>query len=115
MAVAGKDVGRAEWESTLEELTTQHEGDYVTIEVLDLSLGDQLEVERLPFRYAAYDRRADTVVIAVGGTTGRYPVVLRHMVAQPVKLTIDAAADPPSALITDADGTSTLISFYRGD
>jgi hypothetical protein len=37
------------------------------------------------------------------------------MVAQPVKLTIDAAADPSSALITDADGTSTLISFYHGD
>jgi hypothetical protein len=111
--MSGTVVDRTEWETALDRLTEQHDGDYVTIEVVDPSLGEQLEVERLPFRYAAYDRRADTVVIAVGGTTARYPVVLRHLIANPVTVTIDPAAEPSTLVIGDKEDTSTLITFYK--
>jgi len=115
MIEARSKLDREEWESALDQHTWRHEGDYVTIEVLDPSLGDQLEVERLPFRYVAYDRRDDTVVIAVGGTTADSPVVLRHLIAKPATVSIDESAEPSSVLITDADSTSTLITFYRGE
>jgi len=36
--------------------------------------------ERLPFTYAAYDPRDDAVIIAVGGNTPKYPVVLGHLI-----------------------------------
>jgi uncharacterized protein DUF5335 len=57
------EIDRNAWQSELDRLTWQHEGDYVTIEVMDASLGDQVEVERLPFAYATYDHKADTVVV----------------------------------------------------
>ncbi|MET7283697.1 DUF5335 family protein [Kribbella sp. NPDC005582] len=113
MIEARNKIDREEWESALDQHTWRHEGDYVTIEVLDPSLGDQLEVERLPFRYVSYDRRDDTVVIAVGGTTA--DVVLRHLIAKPATVSIDEDLEPPSLLIIDADSTSTLVTFYRGD
>jgi uncharacterized protein DUF5335 len=115
MVEARSELDREEWESALDQHTWRHDGDYVTIEVLDPSLGDQLEVERLPFRYVSYDRRDDTVVIAVGGTTARFPVVLRHLITKPTTVSLDEDADPPSLLITDAGSTSTLVSFYRGE
>lgn len=113
MIEARNKIDREEWESALDQHTWRHEGDYVTIEVLDPSFGDQLEVERLPFRYVSYDRRDDTVVIAVGGTTA--DVVLRHLIAKPAIVSIDEDLEPPSMLIIDADSTSTLITFYRGE
>ncbi|GAB2652971.1 DUF5335 family protein [Kribbella swartbergensis] len=115
MTVAGQQIDRRHWESELDYLTHQHEGDYVTIEVLDPALGEQLEVERLPFAYLAYDRKADTVVIAVGGATSRFPVVLRHLIDEPAKILVDTTAQPPTLLITDTDQTTTQVTFYAGD
>jgi hypothetical protein len=67
----GHEIDRSQWEIELDHLSHRHEGDYVTNEVLDPALGTQLEVERLPFTYLAYDRKANTAVIAVGGTEFR--------------------------------------------
>jgi hypothetical protein len=65
---------RAQWVRTLDQLTRDHEGDPVVIEVLDQTYGDNEQAERVPFAYANYDPRDDVVVIAVGGRSGRYPV-----------------------------------------
>ncbi|MEU0094831.1 DUF5335 family protein [Kribbella sp. NPDC006257] len=115
MVEASNKLDREQWESALDQLTKRHDGDYITIEVLDASLGDQLEVERLPFRYATYDRRDDTVVIAVGGITTRFPVVLRHLISKPATVSIAEESEPAAMLITDTDSTSTLVSFYSGE
>ena len=103
---------RDQWETMLNQLTDQHAGEQITIEILDPTLGDQVEAERLPFTYATYDRRDDTIVIAVGGKTPKYPVLLRHMINKPATLSIDHSGDTPAALVTDADGTSTLVQFF---
>ncbi|HZX02829.1 DUF5335 family protein [Kribbella sp.] len=102
-----------DWQAELDRLTWQHEGDYVTIEVVGASLGDQVEVDRLPFAYVTYDHKADTALIVVGGTTARLPVALRHLITRPVKVVIDQEAD--SLLITDSDDTTTVVRFYRGE
>lgn len=65
-----------------------------------------------PFTYATYDRRDDTIVIAVGGKTPKYPVLLRHMINKPATLSIDHSSENPAVLVTDADGTSTLVQFF---
>jgi hypothetical protein len=109
------EIDRNAWQPELDRLTWQHEGDYVTIEVMGASLGDQVEVERLPFAYTTYDHKADTALVVVGGTTARLPVALRHLVTHPVKVAIDPAAEPESLLITGSDGTTTVVKFYPGD
>jgi hypothetical protein len=113
--ITGQEIDRSQWEIELDHLSHRHEDDYVTIEVLDPALGAQLEVERLPFTYLAYDRKADTVVIAVGGTTSRFPVVLRHLIDKPATIQFDPITQPPALLITDTDQTSTLVTLYLGD
>lgn len=42
---------RPEWGNYLEQLTKDHQGDSVTIEVVGLDYGDQFEAERMPFAY----------------------------------------------------------------
>jgi hypothetical protein len=99
------------WVSQLEQLTKDREGQYVTIEILHPTYGDEPEAERLPFAYAAYDPRDDVVVIAVGGNTPKYPVVLRHMIWHPTEVDVDAANG--ALRILEKDGTTTFTSFYQ--
>jgi hypothetical protein len=101
---------RDQWMSTLDQLSRQHEGEKVMIEVLDPSYGDNTEAERLPFSYASYDPKDDVVVVAVGGNSPQYPVVLRHMVSHPTDLAASTDA-APAIKVTDADGTTTVVSF----
>jgi hypothetical protein len=99
----------AEWTDLLDQLTEKHEGQFVTIELLDSKYGDQHEAEHLPFAYATYDPRDDVVIVAVGGRSAQYPVVLRHMVWHPS----DVRVAPGDAFrVVDPDGTATLVTFH---
>jgi len=104
---------RSDWKMVLEGVTARHDGDLVTIEVLDPLLGPQHEAERLPFSYLDYDPRDDAVIAAVGGRPPRYPVVLRHMIVRPQEIDIATMDVPEAAVrIVAEDGTPTLITFY---
>lgn len=102
---------RAQWVRALDQLTRDHEGDPVVIEVLDQTYGDNEQAERVPFAYANYDPRDDVVVIAVGGRSGRYPVALRHMIWHPVEIT--TAAD--GMRVADSGGVITVVGFFSAD
>jgi hypothetical protein len=99
--------GRGTWAEQLDELTDQHDGDLVTIEVLDQNYGDGEEAERVPFVYASYDPKDDVVIIAVGGRSGRFPVTLRHIIENPVEVDVDENA---MRVVSD-DGTTTIVTF----
>jgi hypothetical protein len=104
---------RSEWKSAFDQLTADYEGRHVTIEVLDQVAGHQHEVERLPFSYINYDPKDDVVIVAVGGKSPQYPVVLRHMVWHPAE--VDIAVEDvlePAARIVEPDGTTTLVIFF---
>ncbi|MFF8846496.1 DUF5335 family protein [Streptomyces sp. NPDC015127] len=107
---------RGRWSGALDEITAAHDGDLVTIEVFDPSIGHQYEAERLPFSYLAYDPRDDVVIVAVGGASPRYPVLLRHMVPHPQEIDITTLATSQHAVrVLDPEGTATLITFYRAE
>lgn len=107
---------RGQWQSALDEVTNDHSGELVIIEVLDPSVGPQHEAERLPFSYIAYDPKDDTVIVAVGGRSPRYPVVLRHMVAHPKEVDVATMDIPEAAVrVVGADGTATLVTFYPAE
>jgi Family of unknown function (DUF5335) len=101
---------RQTWVEGLGRLTKDREGQDVTIEVLDRSFGDQTEAERLPFAYTSYDAKDDVVIVAVGGRSSSYPVVLRHMVPHPSEVDIDLDAGAFRAV--EQDGTTTIVSFF---
>jgi hypothetical protein len=105
-----------QWGQLLDRLSRDHEGDRVTIERLEPdrnvpgAFGDQAEALRLPFTYASYDPRDNVVVVAVGGTTATFPVVLRHLIWKPAQLHPDKAA----FRVVDGDGIATVVTFFPG-
>lgn len=104
---------RSRWTTGLDELTEAHAGDLVSIEVLDPAIGHQYEAERLPFSYLSYDPKDDVAIVAVGGQSSRYPVVLRHMVQHPKEIDVATADVPEAAVrILDQEDTATLITFF---
>src|SRR5262249_57924705 len=46
---------RANWREFFDQVTQDHEGDAVTVEVIGVDYGDQLETEPLPSAYIEYD------------------------------------------------------------
>ena len=112
MTSNGEEIPRETWQTTLEALTVQREGDSATIEVADLELGDQLEAEQIPFSYVEYDPHDDAVSIGVGGLDGRYPVMLRHVVDHPQNIFIHTSEAGSATIdIRSPDGTTTLVTL----
>jgi hypothetical protein len=106
-------INRNAWRGQLDGLTADHEGQDVTIEVVDQEYGDQHEAERLPFRYASYDPKDDVVIIAIGGRSSRYPVVLRHMVWHPTEVDVDTQVN--AVRVVEPDGTTTIMTFFPAE
>jgi hypothetical protein len=104
---------RSEWRALTDRLSADHAGHDVTIEVLDAEGGDNSLVARLPFEGITYDPRDDVVVVSVGGRSPRYPVVLRHLIDHPREIVFDLIHQGAALKITDASGTTTLVSLLR--
>jgi hypothetical protein len=104
---------RTEWQTALDQLTADHSGDRVTIEVVDPTVGPRPEARRLPFAYLNYDPKDDVVIVAVGGKSPQYPVVLRHLVWHPTEVDIATEELPqPAVRVVEPDGTTTLVIFH---
>ena len=112
MSDQGPELPPSQWQARLEDLTKQHEGHEVAIELLDQELGDEAEAEMLPLAYLEFDPKDDVVIVAVGGRDGRYPVVLRHIVEHPQRIVADSYGEGRSALdIVNRDGDHTIVTI----
>jgi hypothetical protein len=111
----GEELQRSHWESALQLLSKEHEGELVTIEVEARAFGDQHEAEKLPLAYLEYDPHDDEVSVAVGGRDGRFPVILRHGIEHPssIAVTTEEKYDPLVVQVVAPDGTKTLITLQR--
>lgn len=107
------ELPRDEWREFLEKLTSEFDGYDVTIEAVGEQIGDNLEAERLPLAYLAYDDKTDVFIVAVGGRDGRYPE-LHHLIENPKKILADAVSpDEPWAIDVIGAGTRTIVSLHR--
>jgi hypothetical protein len=114
MSDAEELLARPQWDSYLESLTKEREGDPATIEVVSDDVGDQVEAEPLPLAYLEYDRHDDVVIVGVGGRDRRYPVLLRHFIYHPVCISVRPSLADPAALEVETEhNTATLITLYR--
>jgi Family of unknown function (DUF5335) len=112
MAGSDEEIQRAAWQKTLEGLTAEHEGDWVTIEVAQLDLGDQFPAEKIPFSYVEYDPHDDAVSVGVGGLNGKFPVLLRHVVEHPENIFVHPSEEGAITIeVRSPDETVTLITL----
>jgi hypothetical protein len=81
--------------------------------LITLRLGERApETERLPFTYASYDPRDDAPMIGLGGTTARFPVLLRHLINHPAE--VDFAVPRPNETdvrVVGDDATETILGL----
>jgi hypothetical protein len=77
---------------------SRHEGEEITIEVLDQDWGDPYEEE---------GRRGDH---RAWGSSAAWPVLLRHMVWHPTEVSIAVVGEATALRLTEPDGTVTLAS-----
>lgn len=83
----------------------------VTIEVMGMEVGDQVEAQRLPWHRLIHDR--STLEISVGGRDRSVPVVLRHEIKDPASLWAEEEAGlVRSFSIEDREGVQTVVRFH---
>jgi len=115
MSTTTQELAAERWAEYFDAIAPSLEGLLVTVEVMNDEIGDQVDVERLPLQTIGYDHKDDVLEIAVGGRTPRYPVMLGHLIARPQTIAIEESGQlaPNAILVTDAEGTRTLIRLFE--
>jgi hypothetical protein len=85
----------------------------VTIEVVGIDLGDQVEAQKLPWHALIYDVSSRTIEISVGGRDHTVPVVLRHEIHNPARVWVEDDFGSVRAISVEAgDGVQTIVRFH---
>jgi hypothetical protein len=85
------EIPRQEWSGLFDAVTKTRAPRDVIVEVLDREFGDGREAQGLRLAYIEYDDKDDEITVAVGGRSGRFPVMLRHAVPRPRRILADTA------------------------
>lgn len=85
----------------------------VTIEIVGEDIGDQIQVQRLPWHALIYDAPAGVLELSVGGRGRRVPVVFRHEIHDPQRLWVEEDGGlVRSIAIEQGDGVQTIVRLY---
>lgn len=102
-------IEKGRWSDYLAELTRHAEGYATSIEIMSGELGDQVEARETPLHELAYEPH-EGIAVSVGAATLEFPVVLRHVIADPARVEVTDEPGVPAALeILGEDGVRTLI------
>lgn len=98
-------IDRSRWAPFLDAVTNSLVGKQAEIEVISLSLGDQIEAEWTSLIGISYDHKSDLIEIALDK--------LDHIIRSPRQLSIDQGVGGIVAAIeiVDADGNRQIVRF----
>ena len=98
-------IDRSQWAPFLDAVTNSLIGKRAEIEVVSLSLGDQIEAEWAPLIGISYDHKDDLIEIALDE--------LDHLIRSPRQLFVDYGVGEIVAAIeiVDAEGNRQIIRF----
>jgi hypothetical protein len=86
----------------------------VTIEVINDDIGDQIQVNRLPWHSLIYDQKEKVVELSVGARGRKVEVIFRHEIHNPIRFWVeDEAGVVKSMNIEHEDGTKTIVRFFE--
>ena len=106
------EIPRDEWVPFLDQLSRLHEEEMITVEVLRLDFGAQLQVVGLPLEGISADptRLASTITIAAGAAPDQH---IEHHISQPLHVRImrGTTGDDEVLEIEAADESTTLLFF----
>jgi hypothetical protein len=106
-----RELTRSSWGSYFDSFSDRMLNLPVTIELVSGSSAPQVEARHLALQALIYDRRTD--VFEVAAARGAVPVrsVLRHMISNPTRITVDSPPGlaPMTIAIEDRDGVRTIV------
>jgi hypothetical protein len=86
----------------------------VSIEILSDDIGDQIQVQRLPWNALVYDSAASVLELSVGGHDRSLPVVFRHEIHDPTRVWVEEDGGSVKTMsIEQADGVQTIVRFFK--
>jgi hypothetical protein len=103
-------IDHSRWEQFFNQLSKDHEGDLIRLELLDQTYGDQVAGEDIPFTVASYDPRNDAVVITAGRTDEGEPA-LRHIINHPSEIDL-AIPEPTEPVLRVVAPTNTTLTYF---
>jgi hypothetical protein len=99
-----RKVDKRDWRRFFDHVSHGIEGKRTEIEVASLSLGDQVEADRLPLLGIVYDPKDDLVEVALDGVD--------HTIRKPREIYFDDSAGELTSLeIVDAEGTRQIVKL----
>ncbi|HXV71446.1 MAG TPA: DUF5335 family protein [Acidimicrobiia bacterium] len=85
----------------------------VTIEIVGEEIGDQIQVQRLPWHALIYDPTARVLELSVGARGRSIPVVFRHEIHDPQRLWLEEDGGVIRAIsVEQGDGVQTIVRLY---
>lgn len=108
-----REISRSEWPEFFDSFSRQHEGWLVTLEILGLEIGAQVEERELAFEgiVAEWDEvQGDEIAIMIGAKPDDH---ITHSISRPTEVSLeqtDEGADAALA-IKSADGVTALMRF----
>ena len=105
-----REISRDQWPEFFEELNRRQSSARVTLRVLHPELGAQVEVQDLPLTGIAYDARARSIELLLGGRPGTN---LEHDIARPERVEAQVKADGTAIAldVRSEGGGQTLLEF----
>jgi hypothetical protein len=98
-------LNKTKWHSFLQLLSQTLQGKRADIQIVSVRLGNQVEVERLPFLGIAYDSKNDLIEITLEG--------MEHLIHRPERITIKGDGLMVSAIeIVDGEKTQQILRLH---
>ena len=103
------------WSEYLDALSKELLNAPVSIEVTEPAGPTMVEARRLALQALAYDRRDDVFEVAAARGGPSLPSVLRHMVANPIRIEVDSSTSlaPTMIAVDGGNGVRTVIRILR--
>lgn len=101
-----REIPRAEWRSYFDHVSKHLEGKLAEVEVVSLSLGDQVEAEWIPIHGIVYDSKDDLFEIALEG--------IDHLIHKPARVWVEEGIDGLKAVeIEDQEGKAQIVRLRQ--
>lgn len=86
----------------------------VTIEVIGEDVGDQIQVQRLPWNALVYDETSGVLELSVGSRGRSVPIVFRHEIHDPQQVWVEEEGGSIEAIsIEQRSGIRTIVKFFE--
>lgn len=86
----------------------------VTIEVMGEDIGDQVQVQRLPWHTLIYDDSSRVLELSIGARGESIPVRFRHEIHHPSRVWLEEEAGTVKAISIECEnGPQTIVKFHE--